>query len=69
MRDHRCFPCQQPVTRRPDGTWTHDNPRAKRHDAAIEVRCLPCRNGNHTGTNGTPGCAGDFCRCPCRGEQ
>lgn len=32
-------------------------------------RCLPCRNGNHTGGNGTPGCVGDFCACPCRSES
>lgn len=32
-------------------------------------RCLPCRNGNHTGSNGTLGCVGDFCTCPCRSES
>lgn len=33
-------------------------------DAAL--RCAPCTLGNHTGTNGTPGCEGD-CACPCEG--
>lgn len=28
--------------------------------------CIRCRLGNHTGTNGTDGCVGDFCTCPCR---
>ena len=29
-------------------------------------RCEPCSNGNHTGTNGTGGCTGRPCVCPCR---
>lgn len=33
---------------------------------ASETRCRPCLLGNHTGTNGTPGCAGGGCSCPCR---
>lgn len=30
------------------------------------ARCEPCQLGNHTGTNGSRGCAGDDCTCPCR---
>ena len=29
------------------------------------ARCYPCTNGNHTGTNGTGGCKGHGCPCPC----
>lgn len=32
----------------------------------MTVRCYPCTLGNHSGTNGTPGCTGGSCRCPCR---
>lgn len=29
-------------------------------------KCERCTMGNHTGTNGTPGCAGGDCGCSCR---
>lgn len=29
-------------------------------------RCSNCSNGNHTGTNGSPGCTGGSCACSCR---
>lgn len=32
-------------------------------------RCAPCYLGNHTGTNGTPGCRRGHCRCSCRERQ
>lgn len=32
--------------------------------------CYPCANGNHTGTNGTPGCYEYGCECPaCHPEE
>lgn len=30
------------------------------------MRCTSCVLGNHTGTNGTAGCMGGNCPCPCR---
>lgn len=32
-------------------------------------RCDNCRMGNHTGSNGTAGCTGGNCSCPCRGRR
>ena len=29
-------------------------------------KCSNCVNGNHSGTNGTPGCKGGSCSCSCR---
>ena len=31
--------------------------------------CVNCRMGNHTGTNGTPGCLDGDCLCPCTSTQ
>ena len=35
-------------------------------DRLYEARCSRCMNGNHTGSNGTPGCEQSTCLCTCR---
>jgi hypothetical protein len=37
--------------------------------SATTTLCVNCTNGNHTGSNGTPGCTGGSCACSCRGSQ
>lgn len=47
----------------------HDHeglPTRKSRGVTGASRCRNCTNGNHTGTNGTPGCTGKSCSCPCR---
>lgn len=34
-----------------------------------QTLCGPCELGNHTGTNGTPGCLGGGCRCRCQNPR
>jgi hypothetical protein len=35
------------------------------HDGG-DTKCNNCAMGNHTGSNGTPGCSGGSCQCGCR---
>lgn len=41
----------------PHGDFEYEGP---------ESRCTNCSMGNHTGSNGTPGCEGGNCSCGCR---
>jgi ribosomal protein L37E len=43
-----------------------DYPQPKSSALQVEARvCSHCLNGNHSGTNGTPGCSSKSCSCSC----
>lgn len=48
----------------PDGSYLM-NPSALA-SVRTAAKCSNCTNGNHSGTNGTPGCKGGSCNCSCQ---
>ena len=47
-------------------SMVEDPPGINASRRVVAAKCSNCANGNHTGTNGTPGCSGGSCTCNCR---